>query len=61
MKGEPFHRASPPDDDPPSPERVAQERLARENTELRQRLRHVEGALRCAARTLQPYAADRKR
>jgi hypothetical protein len=51
-------RKTPPDDDQqdqPSPEQVVQERLARENEQLRQQLRTYKAALRCAAKTLRPY------
>jgi hypothetical protein len=63
MKGEARHRIYPADDaEPqPSPEHAAQERLERENAELRQRVRNLEGVVRCVAKTLSPYTADAKR
>jgi hypothetical protein len=45
------------DEEPPSPETVEREILARENQQLRARVRHLEGAVRCALQTLKPYAA----
>jgi hypothetical protein len=54
--GEPTHQFRPRDDEPPSPELAKQRLLEHENAELRTEVKHLRSALRCAARTLRPYA-----
>jgi hypothetical protein len=61
LRGEASHQFRPRDDEPPSPELEKQQRLERENADLRLRVKHLQSALRCAVKTLSPYATDRKR
>jgi hypothetical protein len=49
-----------PQDDERPPDAIEKQKLERENNELRRQVRNLESALRCAARTLQPYANKRE-
>jgi hypothetical protein len=60
MRGEARVYIREQEPEPASPDIVKQQMLEAENRELRTKLRHLQSALRCAARTLKPYA-DAKR
>jgi hypothetical protein len=56
VKGDPRVRGLPPDEPQLSPESAKQNALEIENRELRLRVKHLESAVRCAAKTLKPYS-----